>query len=387
MNKGKDELRGKNGMKEIGIETGVGSAIGNRRENGREGKTGEKFLAGGVLLLAAGMLLFAARRFSGFAEWYAVTVYPVLVGSAGRLFGLFPFSIAELGLYGAAAGLFVQTYGMVRKKRRFLQTVSTMFLFLSSLLFLYAACCGVNYYRNPFSSYLERVDGASTRERLLELCEWLGEGANETWLELGETEDSFEHLQQKGVAAMDGLAKEYSFLSGYYPLPKPVLFSWILSVQQCSGVYSPFTIEANYNRDMVSYNIPHTICHELSHLKGFMREDEANFIGYLACMGSDDADYRYSGYLMGWIYAGNALYRVDPEAYWQVYGELSDAVRQDLQENNRFWAQYEGRAAEAAEAVNDAYLKVNGQPEGVETYGRVVDLMLEDFVKNHQNPS
>ena len=32
---------------------------------------------------------------------------------------------------------------------------------------------------------------------------------------------------------------------------------------------------------MPFYNIPHTICHELSHLKGYMREDEANFIGYL----------------------------------------------------------------------------------------------------------
>ena len=50
---------------------------------------------------------------------------------------------------------------------------------------------------------------------------------------------------------------------------------------------------------MPYYNIPHTICHELSHLKGFMREDEANFIGYLACIGSDSPDFRYSGYLTG----------------------------------------------------------------------------------------
>ncbi len=359
----------------------------NKGEDEIRGGTGKKFLAGGVLFLSAVMLLFAARRFYGFAEWYAVTVYPVLVGSIGRFFGLFPISMAEIGLYGAAAGFFVQIYRIARKKRKLLQTASTVFLFLSALLFLYVACCGVNYYRNPFSSYLERVGGASTRERLLELCAWLGEGANETWLELEKMEDGFEHLQQKGVTAMEGLAEEYPFLSGYYPLPKPVFFSGILSIQQCSGVYSPFTIEANYNRDMVSYNIPHTICHELSHLRGFMREDEANFIGYLACLGSDDPDYRYSGYLMGWIYAGNALYRVDPEAYWQAYENLSDAVRQDLQENNRFWDQYEGRAAETAEAVNDVYLRVNGQPEGVETYGRVVDLMLEDFVKNHQNPS
>ena len=73
---------------------------------------------------------------------------------------------------------------------------------------------------------------------------------------------------------------------------------------------------------MTPYNIPHTICHELSHLKGFMREDEANFIGYLACIRSDDPMFRYSGYLTGWIYAGNALAKADVESYSQFYGEL-----------------------------------------------------------------
>ena len=180
------------------------------------------------------------------------------------------------------------------------------------------------------------------------------------------------------------LSGEYSSLSGYYPKPKPVLVSRILSIQQYSGVYSPFTVEANYNRDMVSYNIPHTICHELSHLDGFMREDEANFIGYLACLGSDDADFKYSGFLLGWIYAGNALAKEDFEEYARLYRMLSEEVREDMDANREFWAKYEGKAARAAERVNDAYLKANGQGEGVLTYGRVVDLMILDFVKNHK---
>ena len=88
------------------------------------------------------------------------------------------------------------------------------------------------------------------------------------------------------------LGQSYPQLEGYYPYPKPLINSRLLSVQQLCGIYSPFTIEANYNREMPYYNIPHTICHELSHLKGFMREDEANFIGYLACIGSDSPDFR-----------------------------------------------------------------------------------------------
>ncbi len=70
-------------------------------------------------------------------------------------------------------------------------------------------------------------------------------------------------------------------------------------------------MEANYNGHMPEMDIPSTVCHELSHLKGFMREDEANFIAYLACRQSDSAAFRYSGALLAYIYSGNALYKAD----------------------------------------------------------------------------
>ena len=119
-------------------------------------------------------------------------------------------------------------------------------------------------------------------------------------------------LARTGKAAMEKLGEGVSgtvrLLSG---ARQPVMVSWILAVQQLCGVYSPFTVEANYNWQMTGYNIPHTICHELSHLRGFMREDEANFIGILACTESDNAYFRYSGYLMAWVHAGNALAKAD----------------------------------------------------------------------------
>lgn len=63
------------------------------------------------------------------------------------------------------------------------------------------------------------------------------------------------------------------------------------------GYYFPFSMEANYNGTMYIVNKPSVICHEFAHLKGFMQEDEANLIGYLACINSDDAFFRYSGYM------------------------------------------------------------------------------------------
>ena len=332
-----------------------------------------------LLLAAGGGLLWAARAVAGFAEWYSRTVYPVLVAVISRIWGIFPFSIVECLLYG---GIGLLLFWLIRDVRRPLVLVRNYATTAALLLFLYAACCGVNYYRVPFSSYYiaQMAKEEMTLElNLEELCLWLTKEVNKARMELDQAEGNYENAQQKGVAAMQRLAEQYPSLGGYYPQPKPVAISWILSVQQCSGVYSPFTIEANYNRDMTAYNIPHTICHELSHLRGFMREDEANFIGYLACLGSEDADYRYSGYLLGWIYAGNALSKRDYDAYNQLYAMLDESVVADLEKNSEFWNRYEGEVAEVQEKVNDAYLKANGQVHGVQSYGRVVDLMLIDF--------
>lgn len=190
------------------------------------------------------------------------------------------------------------------------------------------------------------------------------------------------HAGRTGQRAMEKLGQRYRRLSGHYPYPKPILNTWILSVQQTTGVYSPFTVEANYNRDIAYYDIPFTICHELSHLRGYMQEEEANFIGVLATIGADDLYFNYSGYVSAWVYAGNALARIDSTAFATLYSRINARTRQDMLYNNAYWQQFEGKPAEAHEQLNDAYLKMQGQASGIRSYGHVTDLMLEYFAKN-----
>lgn len=190
------------------------------------------------------------------------------------------------------------------------------------------------------------------------------------------------HAGHTGQRTMEKLGQRYHRLSGHYPYPKPILNTWILSVQQTTGVYSPFTVEANYNRDIAYYDIPFTICHELSHLRGYMQEEEANFIGVLATIGADDLYFNYSGYVSAWVYAGNALARIDSTAFATLYARINARTRQDMLYNNAYWQQFEGKPAEAHEQLNDAYLKMQGQATGVRSYGHVTDLMLEYFAEN-----
>ncbi len=352
-----------------------------------------KILFSFSLLSLSAALSLCARKIPGFAQAFSAHVYAVSERLFGLLWGRFPFSISEIGLY-ALIGLIL--FWLVHFFRRPSILLSRLLLTASCLLFLFTVNCGINYYRTPFSAEAGFVIEPSSPQKLYELCDFLTAQINQCVTELkqmpagegptlpcGQTEASpslrfhtLRILGKTGQSSMDHLGNQYPQLSGPYPYPKPMITSFWLSIQQLCGIYSPFTIEANYNRCMPYYNIPHTICHELSHLKGYMREDEANFIGYLACISSDSAYFRYSGYLTGWVYAGNALAQADMEGYEALYKKLAPEAAADLHYNNTFWSQYDGAAAEAASQINDTYLKAHSQSDGIQSYGRMVDLML-----------
>lgn len=350
-------------------------------------KVGIRTAVGLILLVAALLLLGAARNFPAFATWYSLHIYKALVFCVGRFFGMFPVSVSEILLYILVI-FFVFCFirmvtDAVRMKRVFIPLVgffSGLLLASGILFFIYAAACGVNYYRTSFAEETDLSVEGGTVEELKEACRILTNQVNETAGSVSRDKEGqmivTGNVREEAVAAMEKLGEEYDCLGGYYPQPKGLFFPWILSVQKLTGVYSPFTIEANYNTEMTDYNIPFTMCHELAHLKGFMQEQEANFIGYLAAIESDSMQFQYSGALLGWIYCTNALRQVDYQAYEDIRAELCEEAEIDLAVNNQFWQQYESPVAEVANQVNDTYLKANGQKDGVVSYDRMVELIL-----------
>ncbi len=392
------------------VRIGVKGRIRKMKEKKKPGTIEKKLLAACIFLTAAGVLTVCARQIPGFAEWYSVHIYKVLTAVFGRVTGISPFSIVEFGLYALLVWIPVSGIWMIIKAVRSQQGgaaalcwVSGLFLTASVLLFLYTINCGINYQRESFSEKSGLLAEQYTTEELKNTCEWLTKEVNAraAWVkrnakgemilgsrDAAEKEEVRE--QQKGaggemdvqspvdaaVFAMERLAEEYPDIKGYYPRPKPVCVSEILSYQGLTGVYSPFTVEANYNADMPDYNIPFTLCHELSHLRGFMQEEEANFIAFLACSGSERKDFQYSGYLLAWSYSMSALRRSAAEEWQEVRAGLDEQIEADLRQNSLFWDSYDGKVAEVSDIVNDTYLKVNGQSDGVKSYGKMVDLII-----------
>lgn len=331
-----------------------------------------------VLAAVSVILAVSGRVVPGFAQWYGTHLYPLWVGSIGRLMGYFPFSVSEMLLYVLLAWVI---RGIAKSVgRRAADCLLDLALLAAALWFLYVVNCGINYHKNSFSETSGIRVNEYTAEELREVCQWLTEQVSvySGKVERGSEGEMLLDIPagEYAVKTMEELGREYPELAGYYPQPKKLVNSWILSVQHLSGIYSPFTIEANYNGDMQDYYIPFTACHELSHLRGFMQEQEANFIAYLACIGSEEAAFAYSGSLSGWTQCMNVLYRADYDAWEELREQLPAEVEADLQLNREFWAKYDGRIAEVSNRVNDTYLKANGQKDGVESYNRMVDLIV-----------
>lgn len=361
-----------------------------------------------------------------FSDFYIENIFPIWVNTYGRMTGIFPFSVGEwlivIGvllvavaiLLLVAAGI-VGIVSLIKRKRfakwsGFLKSFYGFFgkVFVSVCLIMTLNCfilyqgstfAEKNFGKEDFTYHLEEVLKVRNfvAGKCNELCENVErdqEGSivySGSLLQKGETGD----MRAKAVEVMQKLGETYEQLDGYYPRPKPLLSSDFMCQQYMSGYYFPFSMEANYNDVMYIMNYPATMCHELAHLRGFILEDEANFISYLACIQSEDVYFQYSGYLSVLGYLENDLYKAskkNPEAFQEAALQVppiaiaSWVYEDDIFVTDEEWDRINKKAVldtEVVDAVSDAFvdtnLKLNGVSDGRLSYSRVVELLLQYY--------
>ena len=358
-----------------------------------------------VLLPISFIILMIVKRFPAVAEYvFARGIYK-LVGTIIAFFtNWLPFSLAEIGIilipFLVLAILIIFIKKIISSKgRRKLILIKGVIntACLGTLIFFFlTVMCLVNIHRFSFAS----VRGLEVKQSgVLELYDMTLDLAQKTndAKEHVSTDDlgamvselSFKEIAKEAARAFETLSQTYPTLGAIKGTAKPIFFSRAMSYTGIIGVYVPFTMESNVDTDISDYSIPETMCHELAHLQGYMKEDEANYIGYLACMHSDNNEFKYSGYMMALVTSMNALYDSDPDLYVEVYEKLSDKVKADFKANREYWKEIEEtelgqKVEQAADSFNDSYLKFSGQEEGIKTYGLVVDLLLAEYRKGAQ---
>jgi hypothetical protein len=157
---------------------------------------------------------------------------------------------------------------------------------------------------------------------------------------------------------------------------KPVLSSFVMSAQLISGEYTPWTGEANYNRNIPPCGLPEVIAHEKAHQRGVTSEDEANFFGFLVCASSNNPYARYSAYFMAQRQLLGELGKRDAERAKAVAKERCPGVNRDLEEMKRYYQSHVGKVSQMQTKVNDIYLKANRVKGGVQAYGRSAALIM-----------
>lgn len=352
-----------------------------------------------LIFVTTSLVITMIARFNlRFAEFYALNIYPVFAESISFLTSKISFSLAEFIIIVLIITVLIYFSITLIKTvlnksliycKSFILNMSFAF---SIVLLLFVLSCGINYYRYEFTYYSGLEIKESTRHELFNLCETLISEANELRksLSTGQNDSSelfdsnYYKTAERAKNSFANISRSYDVLKGNYPNPKLVVFSDVMSNMRITGMFFPFTYEANINKNIPAYQIPSTMLHELVHLRGFMREDEANFISYLACINSGYEDFAYSGTMLALFYSMDALYFEDYDLYSDLYNTISEDVRNDMKYSSNYWKQFETRIADVSSMVNDSYLKANNQKDGVQSYGRMIDLLLAYYSNSYK---
>ena len=356
-----------------------------------------------LLPAAVAALLFALLpRHPEFTETVIARVlFRAVAVPLGFLTSLVSFSLTELCAALALPSLIVLAALLIHRllrsgcrARTLARAGKAVGWFLSVALLFYTMLHGLNFYRLPLSDLMDLDTSPKSPAYLQAVCMDLARRASTERDALSTDENGLTVLSQSvgDTLRMAGegyrpLTEEYPFLFGTVWRAKPVRLSHWWSYTGITGMYFPFFAEANVNIDQPPLDIPSTAAHELAHTRGFAREDECNFLAALSCFSHPSADYRYSGYLMAYIYCANALYAYDQEMWAETQEACSDGMKADMRERNRYWKQFEGKVQETSTSINNSFIEIQGDDDGVLSYDRVVELLLAFYEKEGWVPA
>jgi hypothetical protein len=150
--------------------------------------------------------------------------------------------------------------------------------------------------------------------------------------------------------------------------PKLTIMQPYYDAAGIGGQYSPFSFETMLNASFLPWEVPRALAHEWAHAGGFTDEGDANYIGTLTCLRSDDPLIRYSG------------------AFW-TYGDLPESQRRRLRLDPRVIADFQASRERYLRhyiawlsgyqwRFYDRFLRSHGVRGGVASYGFFLKLLV-----------
>lgn len=331
-----------------------------------------------------------------YPEWiennYTYGLYPVISTVQRYIFGWLPFSVGDL-FY--AFLLLVIIYRTVQFFKLLFKKRLTRHYFIGALqqaifffLFVYAffnLLWGLNYNRQGISYQLGIEVKQYSLADLDTLTGTLQNRLNEYAAQVTKAQrDLFNKkkaLFMEGTDAYRAASKQYPFL-GYSPASvKPSLFSYAGNVLGFQGYYNPFSGEAQVNTTIPRFLEPFVTTHEIAHQLGYGKENEANFVAFLACRNYPSPVLKYSMYFDLYNYAIGEVFRRDTVMGKAFQQNIHPQVKIDLLELRSFFKKYKNPIEPVVTWFYGHYLKANNQPGGKQTYNEVVAWLIAYYKK------
>ena len=352
-----------------------------------------------LLLLVLGLLIPTFMKnadAAGVERIYSGKIYPVIAKILSAPSSFVNFSIAEIAVVVLTV-LFVLifiirlcklAFGKLRKRHinrvRFFSFLISLGIFAGIMLNLFYCFWGFNNYRVKLADSLQLDVRPRSVDELAYACEDLADRAaalrtivttDENGIyTIGEYKEAFEKVKE----AYENLGSRNQLFNIPVHKAKPVFASKALSKMGIAGIYTAYTAEMNVNVDQPDLYILADAAHETAHYMGFAREDEANFLAFYVSFFSDDANFRYSAAMHALANCSVKLYEQDSGRYYDLCEKhFTDGMKKDLDEYREYFNQIRDDPVKTvSDKVNDAYLKHNGQTDGIKSYGNMIDLIL-----------
>ncbi len=319
-------------------------------------------------------------------DYYSSGLYPVVGRIFRWVFGWLPFSLGDLIYMSASIYLLYQLYFASRQIRsrkpvgQLVKKGATWLIAVSLIIYIsFNLFWGLNYNRRGIAWQMKLTIEDSISTELSEMTAQLRD-MSIAWRPLNKEGQRFVKSTPEALIAYRSLQKTIPWLAYHPRSVKPSLFGKLGNYMGYSGYYNPFSGEAQLNTHIPGFLLPFSTCHEIAHQLGYAKENEANFVGYLAARESMDSALRYSAYLSMFLYANNELRFIDSSSAKRNFEKLSAPIKKDLAEYRRFLITYRGPIEDFVDAFYHQFLRFNQQPAGRRSYNKVV-LWLLAFYK------
>jgi hypothetical protein len=346
-----------------------------------------------ALALAIYLLMLLAGHPQAVEKYYSQGLYPVVCFILHPVLNIFPFSLGDVVYVAVIAYLIYAAIRLVKLlfKKRFLQAgllTTGVVIGVQTGLLLFYLFWGMNYFRPSAAERLKLKESKFATTELQAVTAILIDSANATRArvtpaDLQQTNDTIYTTAINAVRQLGGTSANFKT---YSPRIKPSLLTPLLNYIGTSGYYNPFTTEAQLNYQQPVFVRPFVACHEMSHQMGYGAEDEANFVGYLAATHSKDRLLRYSAYQLAVREFMFSLYLADSLLNKELRKRISPQVKADFKQERQYWQAYQNKANVITGIFYDNFLKANNQPQGLDTYNRMVTLVMAMYRKQQQPP-